>query len=84
LRLLTATLLQYLSFVDHRAHLTNPGALASIAHPEYGSWAAFGPRQIPKMLKASHKRPKAFDQLVVPIQYGSKMLETLRSDLSRR
>ncbi|MGH2752277.1 MAG: hypothetical protein ACRDK3_15615, partial [Actinomycetota bacterium] len=37
-----------------------------------------------QMVTASHKRPKAFAQLVVTIQYGSKMLETLRSDLSRR
>jgi hypothetical protein len=38
----------------------------------------------PKMFKASHKCSKAFAQLVLTIQYGSKMLETLRSDLSSR
>jgi hypothetical protein len=38
----------------------------------------------PKMLKASHYRSKTFSQLVVTIQYDSKMLETPSSDLSRR
>ena len=43
-------------------------------------WAAPDPR----MLKASHKRSKTFAQLVAIIQYCWKMLETLRSDLSRQ
>jgi hypothetical protein len=38
----------------------------------------------PQMLKVSHKRSRTFAQLVATIQYDSKMLETLRSDLSRR
>jgi hypothetical protein len=38
----------------------------------------------PKTFKASHNCSKAFAQLVATIQCDSKLLETVRSDLSRR
>jgi hypothetical protein len=54
--------------------------VALVLSPLGRVWAAPGPQ----MLKASHEHSKLFAQLVATIQYGSKLLETLRSDLSRR
>jgi len=38
----------------------------------------------PQTFKVTTNIQKTFVQLVVPIRYGSELLETLRSDLSRR